>query len=82
MLNVYHYELHHLHCTCKFEWSTRKKCLFERKTYSYFTGLQDYEAALKIDPNNKQVREDAEKMRKRIQSSSESWLYENVSCSL
>lgn len=46
--------------------------LFEQKTYLYFTGLQDYEAALKIDPNNKQVREDAEKMRKIIQSSSES----------
>lgn len=46
--------------------------VFEPKTYLHFTGLQDYEAALKIDPNNKQVREDAEKMRKRIQSSSES----------
>ena len=38
-----------------------------------FPGLQDYEAALKIDPNNKQVCEDADKMRKIIQSSSESW---------
>lgn len=46
--------------------------VIEPKTSLHFTGLQDYEAALKIDPNNKQVREDAEKMRKIIQSSSES----------
>lgn len=46
--------------------------VFKPKTSLHFTGLQDYEVALKIDPNNKQVREDAEKMRKIIQSSSES----------
>ena len=34
-------------------------------------GLQDYEAALKIDPNNAQLKEDAEKMRQVIQGSSE-----------
>lgn len=71
MLSVDYYELHHLNLNI-----VQKKvmlyCVFEPKTYLHFTGLQDYEAALKIDPNNKQVREDAEKMRKIIQSSSES----------
>lgn len=56
---------------------SRCKALIRRGTAfceleMYVEGLQDYEAALKIDPNNKQVREDAEKMRKIIQSSSES----------
>lgn len=31
------------------------------------TGLQDYEAALKIDPSNKIVQNDAEKIRNIIQ---------------
>ncbi|XP_048734697.1 dynein axonemal assembly factor 4-like [Ostrea edulis] len=57
--------------------SSRCKALVRRGTAfceleMYVEGLQDYEAALKIDPNDKQVREDAEKMRKIIQSSSES----------
>lgn len=70
-MSVDYYELHHLNLNI-----VQKKVMlysvFEPKTYLHFTGLQDYEAALKIDPNNKQVREDAEKMRKIIQSSSES----------
>uniref|UniRef100_A0A452QLK9 Uncharacterized protein n=1 Tax=Ursus americanus TaxID=9643 RepID=A0A452QLK9_URSAM len=33
----------------------------------YIEGLQDYEAALKIDPSNKIVQNDAEKIRKIIQ---------------
>lgn len=36
----------------------------------YVEGLQDYEAALKIDPKNEQLQADAEKMRQVIQSSS------------
>ena len=36
-----------------------------------FSGLQDYEAALKIDPNNEQVKEDAERLREYIQTSSD-----------
>lgn len=68
MFSVDHSELHHLNVLPKKVMLN----LFNRKTYLYFKGLQDYEAALKIDPNNKQVREDAEKMRKIIQSSSES----------
>ena len=36
----------------------------------HFSGLQDYEAALKIDPNNEQLKKDADKMREIIQSSS------------
>ncbi|XP_022331468.2 dynein axonemal assembly factor 4-like [Crassostrea virginica] len=56
---------------------SRCKALIRRGTAfceleMYVEGLQDYEAALKIDPNNKQVCEDADKMRKIIQSSSES----------
>lgn len=68
MFSVDHSELHHLNVLPKKDMLN----LFNRKTYLCFKGLQDYEAALKIDPNNKQVREDAEKMRKIIQSSSES----------
>ena len=37
----------------------------------YISGLQDYEAALKIDPNNEQVKEDAERLREYIQTSSD-----------
>ena len=37
------------------------------------TGLQDYEAALKIDPNNNEVREDANKIRDVIQKETYSW---------
>lgn len=33
----------------------------------YVEGLQDYEAALKIDPSNKIVQNDAEKIRNIIQ---------------
>ncbi|XP_064621063.1 dynein axonemal assembly factor 4-like [Lineus longissimus] len=33
----------------------------------YVEGLMDYEAALKIDPKNEQIRQDAEKMRQLIQ---------------
>ncbi|KAL5004069.1 hypothetical protein ScPMuIL_017525 [Solemya velum] len=36
----------------------------------YVEGLQDYEAALKLDPSNAQVKEDADKIRQVIQSSS------------
>ncbi|KAK3097301.1 hypothetical protein FSP39_008500 [Pinctada imbricata] len=35
----------------------------------YVEGLQDYEAALKINPNNEQLKQDADKMRSIIQSS-------------
>ncbi|XP_063435199.1 dynein axonemal assembly factor 4-like [Mytilus trossulus] len=35
----------------------------------YVEGLQDYECALKIDPNNEQLKADAEKIRQIIQSS-------------
>ncbi|XP_071964724.1 dynein axonemal assembly factor 4-like [Antedon mediterranea] len=35
----------------------------------YIEGLQDYEAALKINPNNRQLEEDAEKIRTIIQGS-------------
>ena len=34
-------------------------------------GLQDYEAALKIEPNNEQVKADADRLRQHIQTSSE-----------
>ncbi|KAL4227531.1 Dynein assembly factor 4 [Mactra antiquata] len=34
----------------------------------YVEGLQDYEAALKIDPNNQQIKDDAEKIRHLIQT--------------
>ncbi|OWF47556.1 dyslexia susceptibility 1 candidate gene 1 protein homolog [Mizuhopecten yessoensis] len=36
----------------------------------YVEGLQDYEAAMKIDPNNEQLKSDAERIRQVIQSSS------------
>ncbi|XP_060067258.1 dynein axonemal assembly factor 4-like [Ylistrum balloti] len=36
----------------------------------YVEGLQDYEAALRIDPNNEQLKTDAERIRQVIQSSS------------
>lgn len=81
-MSVDHYELHHLNLNVVQKKKVMLYSVFKPKTSLHFTGLQDYEAALKIDPNNKQVREDAEKMRKIIQSSSESWWYENVSCSL
>lgn len=35
-------------------------------------GLQDYEAALKIDPKNKVIEEDAEKIRQLIQGTMQS----------
>lgn len=35
-------------------------------------GLQDYEAALKIDPRNKKIEEDAEKIRHLIQGTMQS----------
>ena len=35
-----------------------------------FPGLQDYEAALKLDPNNNLLRDDAQRIRDVIQSSS------------
>lgn len=35
----------------------------------YAEGLQDYEAALKIDPHNEQIKADAERIRKVVQSS-------------
>lgn len=38
--------------------------------FTFLLGLQDYECALKIDPNNEQLMEDADKIRKIIQSSS------------
>ena len=34
-------------------------------------GLQDYEAALKIEPNNEQVKADADRLRDHIQTSSD-----------
>ena len=37
--------------------------------FVFMTGLMDYEAALKIDGNNSQLIEDADKLRKIIQSS-------------
>ncbi|XP_069723018.1 dynein axonemal assembly factor 4 isoform X2 [Phaenicophaeus curvirostris] len=37
----------------------------------YIEGLQDYEAALKIDPNNKIIEEDAEKIRHLIQGTTQ-----------
>ncbi|XP_071488741.1 dynein axonemal assembly factor 4-like [Diadema antillarum] len=36
----------------------------------YAEGLQDYEAALKIDPKNEQIRQDSERIRKVIQGTS------------
>ena len=33
-----------------------------------FPGLQDYEAALKLDPNNSLLRDDAQRIRDVIQS--------------
>ncbi|NXX91556.1 DAAF4 factor, partial [Centropus bengalensis] len=38
----------------------------------YMEGLQDYEAALKIDPKNKTIEEDAEKIRQLIQGTRDS----------
>lgn len=42
-----------------------------RTVFLFCAGLVDYEAALKIDPNNTQLQEDAEKMRQVIQGSAE-----------
>ncbi|XP_023216851.1 dynein assembly factor 4, axonemal-like [Centruroides sculpturatus] len=52
--------------------STRLKCHIRRgtafcKMEMYAEGLQDYEEALKIDPNNRELLEDAKKIRKTIQ---------------
>ncbi|KAH3858094.1 hypothetical protein DPMN_100713 [Dreissena polymorpha] len=51
----------------------RLKCHVRRGTAfcqleMYVEGLQDYEAALKIDPNNEQLRADSEKIRHIIQT--------------
>lgn len=56
--------------------ASRLKALVRRGTAfcqleMYVEGLQDYEAALKTDPNNQQLKEDAEKMRQIIQGSVE-----------
>ena len=37
----------------------------------FLAGLQDYEAALKIEPDNEKVKADAERLRQHIQTSSE-----------
>ncbi|XP_076443572.1 dynein axonemal assembly factor 4-like isoform X2 [Babylonia areolata] len=55
---------------------SRVKALVRRGTAfcqleMYVEGLQDYEAALKMDPNNQQLKEDAEKMRQIIQGNME-----------
>nr|KAG5696328.1 hypothetical protein BaRGS_027938 [Batillaria attramentaria] len=54
--------------------ASRLKALVRRGTAfceleMYIEGLQDYEAALKIDPNNEQLKADAEKMRQVLASS-------------
>lgn len=55
--------------------SSRVKALVRKGTAfceleMYVEGLQDYECALKIDPNNEQLKADADKIREIIQSSS------------
>ena len=43
------------------------KCLF--LNFHLFVGLQDYQAALKIDPDNEQLKRDEENIRQIVQSS-------------
>lgn len=55
--------------------SSRVKALVRKGTAfceleMYVEGLKDYECALKIDPNNEQLKADADKIREIIQSSS------------
>lgn len=38
--------------------------------FSLFKGLQDYQAALKIDPNNSKLQEDTEKIKNIVQGGS------------
>ena len=62
------------HCTHVPPLACRRACAVAPRSFPshcHISGLQDYEAALKIDPNNEQVKEDAERLREYIQTSSD-----------
>lgn len=44
--------------------------LISKNGLYFISGLQDYDAALKLDPNNKQLQKDAENIRNIIQGTS------------
>ena len=48
----------------------------------FCSGLQEYEAALKIDPENEQLKKDAENIRHTIQTETVSWVVIRLSTGL
>ena len=49
-------------------WSEDHKRVSDYESFYHVSGLKDYENALKLDPNNEELREDAEKIRHIIQT--------------